>query len=57
VTAAARITQADIDRAIKAAARFECARIILRLDKAEIEIFIGESAGEHDDAGEWSDDD
>ena len=45
MTVAARITQADIDRATKAVASagFERARIIMRLEKAEIEIIIGES--------------
>ena len=45
MTAAARITQADIDRAAKAVktAGFERARIVMRLEKSEIEIILGES--------------
>ena len=56
MTAPARITQADIDRATKAAARAGRARVILRLDKSEIEIIIGES-GPPPKANEWTDDD
>ena len=59
MTAVARITQADMDRAAKMvkAGGFEHARIVMRLDKAEIEVIIGESANEQDAAEEWSDDD
>jgi hypothetical protein len=59
VTAPARISQADIERATKAvkAAGFERARIIMDLEKAKIEIIIGESTGDEPPAGEWSDDD
>lgn len=56
MTAPARITQADIDRAVKAAAKADAARVILRLATAEIEIIIGES-GPPPQAEEWSDDD
>jgi hypothetical protein len=56
MTAPARITQADIDRATKAAARFDRARIVLDLDARKIEIIIGESPAPP--VGEvWSDDD
>lgn len=46
MTVAARITQADMDRATKAVAHsgLENARIIMRLATSEIEIIIGESA-------------
>lgn len=64
MTAAARITQADIDRAtasaVKAAKRAgaDTARIIMDLEARRIEIIIGgpvpDSAG---DLSEWSDDD
>lgn len=55
MTAQARITQADIDRATKAAVKAGRARVILRLDKSEIEIIIGES-GPSPKADEWGDD-
>lgn len=61
MTAPARITQADIDRATKAvkAGGFAQARIVMRLEKAEIEIIIGEQASESPpvDPEEWADDD
>lgn len=58
MTAPARITQADIDRATKAvaAAGISRARIILDLEARRIEIIIGESPAETQ-AGQWSDDD
>lgn len=44
MTVAARITQAEIDRAVKAADKSaRPARVILRLATSEIEIIIGES--------------
>lgn len=45
MTAPARITQADMERATKsvASAGFDHARIIMRLEKGEIEIIVGES--------------
>lgn len=48
MTAPARITQADIDRAAKAvrAGGFERARIVMDLAKGRIEIIIGESGPE-----------
>jgi hypothetical protein len=60
VTAPARISQADMERATKAvkAAGFERARIVMDLARAKIEVIIGESSGEHDAAAdEWRDDD
>lgn len=59
MTAPARISQADIERATKAvaAAGIERARLVLDLDARKIEIIIGESAGETPEADEWSDDD
>lgn len=56
MTAPARITQADIDRATKAAAKAGRARVILDFDKRRIEIIIGES-GLTPQADEWTDDD
>jgi hypothetical protein len=54
MTAAARISQADIDRAIRAAEKAKHARVILRLAKGEIEIIIGESQqGARDEFAEW----
>lgn len=57
MTAPARITQADIDRAVKAATKADHARVILRLAKGEIEIIIGESGAAPAAPEEWSDDD
>ncbi|GMM94168.1 hypothetical protein MTsN3n11_24700 [Qipengyuania sp. MTN3-11] len=56
MSAPARITQADIDRATKAAAKLKRARVVLDFDKRRIEIIIGESGPPpgHDD---WTDDD
>lgn len=64
VTAPARITQADIDRAVKAASKADkIARVIMRLDAAEIEIIIGDvpqpsrppvPGREPGDDGSWS---
>lgn len=58
MTAQARITRADIDRATKSvvAAGFERARIILDLEARKIEIIIGESPSPVS-VEEWSDDD
>ena len=46
MTAPARITQADIDRATKAVkdAGYTKARIVMRLEQREIEIILDESA-------------
>lgn len=60
MTAAARISQADIDRATKSVkqAGFERARIIMDLAKAKIEIIIGDQQEVESSASEvWSDDD
>lgn len=57
MTVAARISQADIVRATKAAARFERARVVLDLEARKIEIIIGESASDKPATEEWSDDD
>lgn len=59
MTAQARISQADMERAAKAvrAAGFERARIIMDLAKAKIEVIIGESGIEDSPEEEWSDDD
>lgn len=60
MTAAARISQADMERATKAvrAAGFERARIVMDLAKLKIEIIIGESEAEAaPDYSEWADDD
>lgn len=57
MTAPARITQADIERATKAvrAAGFEHARIVMRLDKSEIEIIIGETTPDSPGENPWDD--
>ena len=55
MTAPARITQADIDRATKAAARLERARVVIDFDKRRIEIIIGE-AGPPPRDDDWGDD-
>jgi hypothetical protein len=60
MTAAARITQADMDRAARTVrtAGFERARIVMDLANQRIEIILGESAAAPaTDAEEWSDDD
>lgn len=58
MTAPARITQADMDRATKAVATagLERARIIMDLATSRIEIIIGEP-GPTRVVEEWSDDD
>lgn len=57
MTAPARISQADMERATKAvaAAKLERARIVIDLEKKRIEIIIGESPA--NDMGDWGDDD
>jgi len=59
VTAVARITQADMDRATKAvaSAKLERARIIMDLANSRIEIIIGDTAPAIPEVEEWSDDD
>lgn len=58
MTAAARISQADIERATKVAAKLERARVVLDLPNGRIEIIIGDlPAPSANDEGEWSDDD
>lgn len=58
MTAAARITEADMKRATKAvaAARFVRARIIMDLAKQRIEIIIGEATNDSRDPEQWGDD-
>lgn len=55
MTAPARITQDDMNRAAKAvkAAGFERARIIMDLDKAKIEIIIGEVVNDSPPTNPW----
>ena len=59
MTVAARISQADVERATKAvrAAGYERARIVLDLAKQKIEIIIGESVQDEPAPDTWSDDD
>ncbi|MDE1914681.1 MAG: hypothetical protein KGJ57_04365 [Sphingomonadales bacterium] len=59
MTAPARITQADMDRATKSVvnAGVQKARIIYDLAAARIEVIIGESEAEPANAEEWSVDD
>lgn len=59
MTAPARISQADMERAAKAvkAAGFERARIVMDLAKAKIEVIIGESPAEEQAPGDWEDND
>lgn len=59
MTAPARITQADVERAAKAvlSAGVERARIIMDLANAKIEIILGEPGVAPVPAEEWSDDD
>jgi hypothetical protein len=56
MTVAARITQADMDRAVKAvkAGGYDRARIVMDLEKGRIEVIIGESQeGARDEFAEW----
>lgn len=48
MTAPARVTQADVERTMKAvkSAGYERARIVISLDKQQIEVIIGESVQE-----------
>ena len=60
MTAPARITQADVERATRAVktAGFERARIVLDLSSARIEIIIGETPADSAPVPPvWSDDD
>lgn len=57
MTVAARITQADVDRAVKAVRGIDRARIILDLAKQKIEIIIGESGPDVPEPEGWGDDD
>lgn len=59
MTAPARITQADMDRATKAvaAAGLDRARIIMDLENRRIEIIIGEAANDATLDDDWTDDD
>jgi hypothetical protein len=57
MTAAARISQADMDRAVKAAEKAKQARVIFRLAKGEIEVIIGEAGAATSDANPWDVDD
>lgn len=57
MTAAARISQADMERATKAvkAAGFDRARIVMDLKKQKIEVIIGESAEPTAEYNPWDD--
>ena len=58
MTAPARISQADITRAIKAAAQCGLpARVILRLQEREIEIIFGNLPSGSEPIDDWTDDD
>ncbi|MAH32232.1 MAG: hypothetical protein CMG78_09375 [Marinobacter sp.] len=60
MTAAARFTQADMERAVKTAKKVagsERARVVFRLDNREIEFIIGESTQDQPAPETWSDDD
>lgn len=59
MTVAARITQADIDRAVKAVrtSGVERARIVMDLAKQKIEIIIGEPGPDTPEPEGWGDDD
>lgn len=57
MTAAAKITQADMERATKAvkAAGFDRARIVMDLARAKIEVIIGESDAIPPSTNGWDD--
>lgn len=57
MTAPSRITQRDIERATKVAAKLERARVVLDLPNGRIEIIIGDIPAPAPEADEWSDDD
>lgn len=59
MTAAARITQADMDRATKSVknAGIEQAQIVMDLEKKRIIIIIGESPSESTGDNPWDDGD
>lgn len=60
MTAPARFTQADMERAVKAATKAaggERARVVFHLAKQTIEIIIGESEPDQPEAEGWGDDD
>lgn len=60
MTERARVTQADMERALKAAvkaAEGDCVRVVFKLDTHEIEVFIGEQARAHPAPEGWEDDD
>jgi predicted urease superfamily metal-dependent hydrolase len=59
MTAKVRITQADMDRvmkAVKAAGITKC-RVIMHLERAEIELIIGYAPSASYDPNEWTGDD
>ncbi len=55
MTAAARITQADMDRAVKAvkSGGYERARIVMDLAKSCIVVIIGEPSDSEPTGSEW----
>lgn len=57
MTAPARISQADMERAVKAvkAGGYERARIVMDLEKQRIEVIIGESGEQVPDHNPWDD--
>lgn len=59
MTAPARITQADMERATKAvkAAGVDRARIVMDLRRQRIEIIIGDGGDDSPAVTEWGDDD
>ena len=59
MTAAARITQPDMERAFKAmrSAGYEHGRVVMDLANQRIEVIIGAMANEPINAEEWSDED
>lgn len=59
MTAQARITQADMDRAAKAVrnAGFQRARIVMDLEKGRIELIVGETGESPPVPEPWGDDD
>lgn len=58
MTAPARITQADMDRAAKAvrAGGFQRARIVMDLEKRRIEVIIGDAVAESDGPNPFDED-
>lgn len=57
MTVAARITQADMQRAVNAARKAGGGRVIVDLLHGRLEIILGEAANAADEVNPWEDED